>query len=287
MIEAVISALLLGVLGAGHCLGMCGGFAAALAYAIPAEKLARRFALLLAYNVGRISSYALLGALAALGQNAIYDSGYPLARTIAGLLLIATGLYQAELWTGITVLERGGQKIWRYIQPLSQRLLPVYTVPKALLLGAFWGWLPCGLVYSVLVLAATQPGVTEGALTMAAFGAGTLPAVFAGGLAASWVRKWLARRWFKMGLAGCFILFGIWTIAVAWYHHSHHGGHHSHQGSSDHGILHHGTSHQGTSRQGTPHHDTSHHIEHNDSSSVGDSEASDLDHAMPHHSNHH
>ena len=150
------------------------------------------------------------------------------------------------------------------------------------MLGAFWGWLPCGLVYSVLVLAATQPGVTEGALTMAAFGAGTLPAVFAGGLAASWVRKWLARRWFKMGLAGCFILFGIWTIAVAWYHHSHHGGGHSH-----HSTLHQSASHQSTSHQGDSHHDTSHHIEHNDHSSVDDSEANGLDHAMPNHPNHH
>lgn len=226
MIEVLLSALLLGLLGAGHCLGMCGGFAAALAYAIPSEKFARRFALLLAYNLGRIGSYALLGALVAAGQNALFDTGFPLARTIAGLLLIATGLYQAGWWMGITALERGGQKIWRYIQPISQKLLPVYTLPKALLLGAFWGWLPCGLVYSVLALAATQASAGHGALTMAAFGAGTLPAVFAGGLAASWVRKWLARRWFKMGLALCFMVFGVWTIASAWYHHIAHAQHH-------------------------------------------------------------
>ena len=272
MIEAVLSTLLLGILGAGHCLGMCGGFAAALAYAIPAEKFARRFALLLAYNLGRISSYALLGGLVAAGQNASFDSGYPLARTIAGLLLIATGLYQAELWRGITVLERGGQKIWRYIQPVSQRLLPVYTVPKALLLGALWGWLPCGLVYSVLALAATQSGAAEGALTMAAFGSGTLPAVFAGGLAASWVRKWLARRWFKYGLASCFIVFGVWTLAVAWYHHSHHAGHHHNHSAShqNHDVMPAGAADQNSNDQES-----------------SNKKPSDLDHSMQHHSNHH
>lgn len=233
MIDVWFSALLLGLLGAGHCLGMCGGFAAALAYAIPSTQHGRRFILLLAYNLGRISSYALLGAVVALGQNALFDSGYPLARTVAGLLLIATGLYLADIWRGITLLERAGQQLWRFVQPLSHALLPVYTLPKAYVLGALWGWLPCGLVYSVLTLAATQPTAGAGALTMAAFGAGTLPAVFAGGLAAVWVRGLMAKRWVKRGLASGFILFGVWTIAVAWYHNSHHHNHNAaHQDSS-------------------------------------------------------
>lgn len=228
MIELTITALLLGLMGAGHCLGMCGGFAAALAYAIPSEQKISRLTLLLSYNVGRISSYALLGAIVAAGQNAGFDSGYPLARTLAGLLLVATGLYLANIWRGITWLERGGQKVWRFIQPVSQRLLPVYTVPKALLLGMLWGWLPCGLVYSMLALAATQPSAGLGALTMAAFGAGTLPAVLAGGLAAAWVRKWLVKRWFQRGLAFAFMAFGLWTLSIAWYHHFHHANHANH-----------------------------------------------------------
>jgi hypothetical protein len=116
-------------------------------------------------------------------------------------------------------------------------LLPVYSFPKAYALGALWGWLPCGLVYSVLTLAATQPSVGAGALTMAAFGAGTLPAVFAGGLAAAWVRGFMAKPWIKGGLASGFVIFGLWTIAMAWYHHGHH---HNHQ------EQHHTpTSHQG------------------------------------------
>jgi sulfite exporter TauE/SafE len=220
--EIILSAFLLGVLGVGHCLGMCGGFAAALAYAIPSKRVGRRFFLLLAYNFGRIGSYALLGGFVAASQNQLWDSGLPIMRSLAGLLLVAVGLYLAEIWNGITLFERGGRKLWRYIQPMAQKLIPVYTIPKALLLGALWGWLPCGLVYAVLALAATTPHMGYGALTMAAFGVGTLPAVLAGGLAASWVRQWMAKSWLRKGLAACFIVFGIWTIAIAWYHNSHH-----------------------------------------------------------------
>ncbi|MDZ7923781.1 MAG: sulfite exporter TauE/SafE family protein [Marinagarivorans sp.] len=226
MVELFITALLLGLMGAGHCLGMCGGFAAALAYALPPQNTTKKIFLLLSYNLGRISSYAIMGGLVAASQNALFDSGYPFARTVAGLLLIATALYLANIWTGIVWLERGGRKIWRYLQPISQKLLPVYTPPKAFALGMVWGWLPCGLVYSILALAATQASALEGSLTMAAFGMGTLPAVFAGGLAAAWVREWLSKRWFSLSLALCFGLFGVWTIAAAWHHHGHHHGHH-------------------------------------------------------------
>ncbi len=226
MIELAITALLLGLMGAGHCLGMCGGFAAALAYALPQQNTPKKILLLLAYNLGRISSYALLGGLVAVTQNALFDSGYPLARTFAGLLLIATALYLANLWQGILWLERGGRKLWRFIQPISQKLLPVYSLPKAFALGMVWGWLPCGLVYSVLVLASTQETTLGGVLTMAAFGMGTLPAVFTGGLAAAWVRQWLNKRWFTRSLAVCFGLFGVWTIVFAWYHFGHHAHHH-------------------------------------------------------------
>lgn len=229
MIELVLSALLLGLLGAGHCLGMCGGFAAALAYALPEQSQRQKSTFLLAYNLGRITSYATLGAAVAASQNVLFNSGYPIARTFAGLLLIATALYLANIWQGIRVLEQGGQKIWRYIQPISHRLLPVRTLPKAFLLGILWGWLPCGLVYSVLALAATQASALEGAMTMAAFGMGTLPAVFAGGLAADWVKKWLTKRWFSKTLAACFGILGVWTIAVAWYHFGHHRHHSGHE----------------------------------------------------------
>lgn len=227
-----VGALLLGLLGAGHCLGMCGGFAAALTFALKPTDNSARVRLLLAYNFGRITSYALAGALIAWLYIPGFEGPWPIARTIAGLLLIAAGLYLAELWRGIVKIERIGQWLWRYLQPVGQRLLPVATMPKAFLLGMLWGWLPCGLVYSMLALAATQEAPWQGAAVMFAFGLGTVPAVLAGGLAFEKIRQWLSRRAVKWGLGLAFVVYGCWTLAAAWYHvlaHSDHTAHAHHQ----------------------------------------------------------
>ena len=145
----LISALILGLLGGGHCLGMCGGLMGALTLAIPPEQRGRRLQLLLAYNLGRILSYASAGLLFGLAGWAVASSpAAMLLRIVAGLLLISMGLYLGGWWSGLTRIEALGRGLWRHIQPVASRLLPVSSLPRALLLGALWGWLPCGLGYS-------------------------------------------------------------------------------------------------------------------------------------------
>ena len=179
------SALVLGLLGGGHCLGMCGGLMGALTLAIPPEQRGRRLRLLLAYNLGRILSYASAGLLLGLAGWAVASSPAALAlRVVAALLLIAMGLYLAGWWSGLTRIEALGRGLWRHIQPLASRLLPVSSLPRALLLGALWGWLPCGLVYSTLLWAASQGNAGYSAALMLAFGLGTWPVLLATGLAA-------------------------------------------------------------------------------------------------------
>ena len=157
LLPLLISALILGLLGGGHCLGMCGGLMGALTMAIPAEQRNRRLQLLLAYNIGRISSYALAGLLVGLAGWAIGNSPAALLlRALAGILLVCMGLYLAGWWSGLTRIEALGRHLWRHLQPLTRRLMPVTSVPQALFLGAIWGWLPCGLVYSSLLWAASQ-----------------------------------------------------------------------------------------------------------------------------------
>ena len=150
MIEPIIysTAFGLGLLGGAHCVGMCGGIMAALSFAIPDASKAKRFTLLLAYNSGRIGSYVfiavLAGSLLELIGGGSNSSGHRLSvlRIIAGLLLVAMGLYLGNWWRGLTYLEKGGSSIWRFIQPLGKSLMPVKNVRQALLLGAIWGWLP-------------------------------------------------------------------------------------------------------------------------------------------------
>lgn len=178
-----LALFIVGLLGAGHCAGMCGGIVGALSLQAPSQGVA---ALLvhLAYNFGRITSYVMAGLIAGLLgqaagnvlalQNALY--------LFANLMLIAMGLYLLGVTQFLAPLERGGQTLWRRIQPLTKRFLPVRGLEQALPLGLLWGWLPCGLVYSALTTALASGSAAKGALLMLAFGLGTLPNLLLAGL---------------------------------------------------------------------------------------------------------
>lgn len=228
------SALGLGFLGGAHCIGMCGGIMAALSFAVPNQSKAQRWKILLAYNAGRISSYVLIALLAgALVQLSAGGHGLSLLRIVAGALLIAMGLYLAGWWRGLTYLEKGGSYLWRYIQPLGKKLMPVKTVPQALLLGAVWGWLPCGLIYSALAFSAAQSasgGAVQSAAIMLAFGLGTLPAVLASGVLAERIKNWMQNRNIRTLFALSIIAFGCWTVYATLQHASHadHANHQQH-----------------------------------------------------------
>ena len=224
MIEwaSLLSAFLLGLLSSAHCVGMCGGIMGELTMAIPADAVARRTRLVLAYNLGRILSYTFMGLLTALFAGAVMlAGGASWLRILAGLLLIAMGLYLASWWQGLTRLETLGRYLWVYLQPLGKGLLPVRSVYQAFLLGGLWGWLPCGLVYTALAYSMTQGKLAP--LAMFAFGLGTLPAVVATGLAAERFSRLLQRRALRTTFALLIIVFGIWTLLASTGHH--HGDH--------------------------------------------------------------
>ncbi|MFD1214997.1 sulfite exporter TauE/SafE family protein [Microbulbifer celer] len=216
------AALVIGFLGSSHCIGMCGGISGALGLAVPGQKPA--WGKLLGYSAGRVASYALMGLLVGLlGAYLSRDLATTLAplRIVAGLMLIAMALYLANWWRGLVWLEKGGSYLWRYLQPLSRSLLPVRSTSQALALGALWGWLPCGLVYSALTFALAQGNGPEAALAMAAFGLGTVPAVVASGAAAVQLRTLVQKPGVRLSMALLILLFGLWTLWGA----LHHGGH--------------------------------------------------------------
>jgi len=207
------SALVLGLLGGGHCMGMCGGLMGALTLAIPPAQRGRRLRLLVAYNVGRVLSYTAAGLMLGMAGWAVANSPAVLVlRIMAALLLIAMGLYLAGWWSGLTRIEAMGRGLWRHIQPMASRLLPVSSLPRALLLGALWGWLPCGLVYSTLLWAASQGNALHSAALMAAFGLGTWPVLLATGLAAERVNRLLRQRSVRVAGGMLVVLFGVWTL---------------------------------------------------------------------------
>ena len=213
MVTIITIAFTMGLVGSLHCLGMCGGLMGALTLAIPPEQRGRRLQLLLAYNLGRILSYATAGLLFGLAGWAVASSpAAMLLRIVAGLLLISMGLYLGGWWSGLTRIEAIGRGLWRHIQPVASRLLPVSSLPRALLLGALWGWLPCGLVYSTLLWAASQGDALDSGLLMLAFGLGTWPVLLATGMAAERLTALLRRRGVRMTGGLLVVLFGLWTL---------------------------------------------------------------------------
>lgn len=219
-----ITALTIGLLGGAHCIGMCGGIMGALTMAVEARNTARRASLIIAYNVGRISSYVLIAVVFYLLVDRL-ESYFSLSimRSLAGFLLIAMGLYLANWWRGLVYLEKLGAHLWRLIQPLSKRLLPVKTLSHASLLGFIWGWLPCGLIYSALVYSATASSVSNAAFIMFGFALGTLPTVLLGSFMAEGFSVFIKAKNVRNIMAICIICFGVWTIIHNHTHHLSHG----------------------------------------------------------------
>ena len=227
-VNTLIAAFILGVMGAGHCLGMCGGIAGALAFAVPKSQQSYRVLLLLAYNLGRGFSYTSMGFIAGfLGSRFSFAQGLPVLSFLSGVLLIAMGLYLANWWMVLRHLEKWGAALWRLIQPLGNKMLPVDVAYKAVVLGMIWGWLPCGLVYSALAYASTQGNAASGAAVMLSFALGTTPAVFGGGFSANTLKQVLNHRAFRVFTGMMFIAYGIWLLlslfsGEAHQHHHHH-----------------------------------------------------------------
>ncbi len=210
----LVSALILGLLGGGHCLGMCGGLMGALTLAIPKEQRSRRFRLLLAYNLGRILSYATAGLLIGLAGWAVANSPAAMfMRVLAGLLLICMGLYLGRLVERPYPYRKPrARPVAAYRSPLPPVCCRCPACPALYCWARRWGWLPCGLVYSTLLWAASQGNALDSALLMLAFGLGTWPVLLATGLAAERVTALLRKRSVRMAGGLLVIVFGIWTL---------------------------------------------------------------------------
>ena len=225
---SLLPIFLVGLLGGVHCVGMCGGIVSAFSVATPRHRPfpvaiateSHRFSIIadggprvLAFNAGRIGSYMLAGALAGLlgSVPALLDlvALQTAAYWLANLMLVALGLTLMNAWHGLSRLEAMAQVAWRRVQPLIRRLLPVTQVWQAAALGGLWGWVPCGMVYSVLMTALLTGSATQGAMVMLAFGLGTLPLLFIIGVLGTSVQALLQKSTVRR-LAGLLVLiFGV------------------------------------------------------------------------------
>ncbi|MBF1292171.1 MULTISPECIES: sulfite exporter TauE/SafE family protein [Neisseria] len=208
---------LLGFFGGTHCVGMCGGLSSAFALQLPPHL--NRLGLIVLLNLGRISSYVLIGLIVGLvGQIGIslddtrwLQNGLYVA---ANILLLLLGLYLAGLSTAATQIERIGRPIWKRLNPILNRLLPIKSVPACFGVGMLWGWLPCGLVYSASLYALGSGNAVQGGLYMLAFALGTLPNLLAMGVFAAQLKTLLQRRAIRL-CAGLLVAgWAVFRLAV-------------------------------------------------------------------------
>ncbi len=217
-------AFITGFLGGVHCFGMCGGIVGALSLNNPTTNskspTPSTLKIALGYNIGRIISYVLAGAIVAfLGTSIIHLTGLQSAQTIlaiiASLFMIALGLYLAGLWSGLAKIESIGKFLWQFIRPIAQKFIPVNSFSQAIPLGFLWGWLPCGLVYTILVWTLSAGTTLEGALIMLFFGLGTLPNLLAMGVIAARLAKWINNPKVRLVSGLLVIVLGLLTLQRA------------------------------------------------------------------------
>ncbi|EEF80702.1 sulfite exporter TauE/SafE family protein [Methylophaga thiooxydans] len=227
IISSYITAFLLGLFSTVHCIAMCGSVIGALTLSLPVEvreSQRRMLPFVFNYNVGRILSYGVAGLIVGLLSTPLTQlNAHWVLRIVSVMVMIGMGLYLAGWFPKFARAERLGAPVWRLLQPIGQKLLPVKSYSQAFFLGMVWGWLPCGLVYAALAVAATAGDPVKGGLVMLAFGAGTLPAVMGAGLFTGMLAA-LARSKQLRQIAGVLIIVMaiatlFWPLEAAHEHH--------------------------------------------------------------------
>jgi hypothetical protein len=243
---SLVAAAVVGLAASGHCLGMCGGIAGALAMRRPQAAFGTKLGFALAYNLSRVTSYAAAGALAGLLGHTLLAAVdvAPMSiafRVLAGLIMLAAAARLLFGWRLLDPLESAGAGLWRRIAPWAGRQGRAGGLGGAVGLGLAWGWLPCGMTYSMLLLATTTASAPMGAAVMLAFGAGTLPSMVTATVAFERIARTLAARATLRTAAGALLLaFGLWTAGNALWHGAHRGSHAAHDtvDHSEHGGEH-------------------------------------------------
>jgi sulfite exporter TauE/SafE len=212
--SSFLVALLMGVFSSLHCIGMCGSIIGSLTFSLSPEirqDKKRLLPFIFSYNAGRITSYGIAGATVGLLEVLITfplgeAHGHRLLQILSALIMTGAGLYIAGWFPRFAYIEKLGVHFWKKIEPYGRKLIPVKNCKHAYLFGMVWGWLPCGLVYAALALTVASGSVLQSALTMIAFGLGTLPAVMGVGVMISVLTRLASMPRFKQ-IVGLIMIF--------------------------------------------------------------------------------
>ena len=226
----MIVAFVVGLLSTIHCIGMCGGLVGAMTMSLSPDIRQNQIKLTqytFAYNLGRIISYMIAGLLVGLLGQVFKDiilpeNGIGILRLIASIMIIAMGFYIAGWFPHFSRIEKIGATVWSLLQPLGQKLLPVDKIWKAYFFGMVWGWLPCGLVYYMLLMSPANDGAINSALFMLAFGVGTLIPMMSVGFLTGKITQFRNSKRIRYLSGILLIMMGIMSLLLAIYPNIHH-----------------------------------------------------------------
>jgi sulfite exporter TauE/SafE len=221
--SALLTAFFVGLLGSGHCFGMCGGIAAGLG-SLPVgaqspDGSKPRISSAFLFNFGRIIGYAFLGLISAwllsrLGKVLNVPQWGMILRLLTALMIFLIGLQYLLNWNTLGFIERAGSKLWKLILPIAVHASSLPGGSGRLLLGLCWGFLPCGLVYSVILTASAAGSPFSGAAVMMAFGIGTLPSMLGISLAAPSLAAMLNDKWMRKLMGAALVLLAILSVSL-------------------------------------------------------------------------
>lgn len=222
----IIAAISMGFFGSPHCLGMCGGIVTAFGLSMQSVSPKKQRLLVLTYHFGRLVSYTLLGVLAGTLGAAIFApyAQNSLPRIVIGSVLILVGLTMFGLPL-MTKLEKVGLQFWQMLAPLRKKVFPMDSFGKAIFAGLLWGFLPCGLVYSAILLAIAGHNTPTAMAMMFAFGLGTLPMLLATQRVIGGLRGMIGKFRLREINGGLLLLSGIAVIIVPLVMHTQHAQH--------------------------------------------------------------
>jgi len=217
-------AFAMGLFSSLHCIGMCGSIVGTLTLSLAPEIRSNKrtlFPFVLNYNLGRIISYSIAGAIVGIFEFFLTlpfemgSYGHRTLQILSAIVMASAGLYIAGWFPHFAYIEKPGSRLWKFIEPFGRKLIPVTNKFQAFLFGMVWGWLPCGLVYTALALAVTTGNIIHSSLTMLAFGLGTLPAVMGIGIMTEVFTKLSQLQRFRHVVGIIFIIVAI-LAAFPW-----------------------------------------------------------------------
>ena len=221
--SSYLVAFVMGLFSSMHCIGMCGSIIGTLTLSLSPDirnNKKRLLPFVFNYNFGRITSYTIAGALTGMVEVLLTlplgeAHGHRVLQLISSAIMSSAGLYIAGWFPRFAYIEKAGVFLWKQLEPYGRKLIPVKNRTQAYLFGMIWGWLPCGLVYAALALAATAGDVSKSALTMFAFGLGTLPAVMGVGIMTHILTRLSRMQRFKQAI-GLFMIVLALLAALPW-----------------------------------------------------------------------